>query len=83
MLFKKKRLFTLLKTLVCVTSLTALASISSAIEFSEVIINSPYKLTQEIIAADVLTSKGKELVTFSVDEQSNRWLIIYQLQVII
>ncbi|MCJ8295442.1 MAG: VCBS repeat-containing protein [Colwellia sp.] len=79
MLFKKKRLFTLLKTLVCVTSLTALASKSSAIEFSEVIINSPYKLTQEIIAADVLTSKGKELVTFSVDEQSNRWLIIYQL----
>ena len=79
LLFKKKRLFTLLKTFVCVTSLTALASKSSAIEFSEVIINSPYKLTQEIIAADVLASKGKELLTFSVDEQSNRWLIIYQL----
>ncbi|PKG84899.1 VCBS repeat-containing protein [Colwellia sp. 75C3] len=74
-----KTLFTLLATLGCATSLTTLASKSSAVEFSEVIISAPYKLSQEVIAADILPTKGKELVTFSVDEQSNRWLIIYQL----
>ena len=74
-----RTLFALLATFGCATSLTTLASKSRAVEFSEVIINSPYKLTQEIIAADVLPKKGKELVTFSVDEQKNRWLIIYQL----
>jgi hypothetical protein len=77
-----RTLFALLATLGCATSLTTLASKSSAIEFSEVIINSPYKLTQEIIAADVLPKKGKELVTFSVDEQSNRWLMIYQFDTV-
>lgn len=71
----KKNLLALLATLSCASSLTAWASKSNAIESSEVTINLPYKLTQEIIAADV----RKELVTFSVDEQSNRWLIIYQL----
>jgi len=74
-----KTLFTLLATFGCASSLTTLASKSSAVEFSEVMISAPYKLSQEVIAADVLPNKGKELVTFSVDEQSNRWLIIYQL----
>lgn len=74
-----KILFTLLATFGCASSLTTLASKSSAVEFSEVMISTPYKLSQEVIAADVLPNKGKELVTFSVDEQSNRWLIIYQL----
>jgi hypothetical protein len=78
-----RTLFALLTTFGCATSLITLASKSSAVEFSEVIINSPYKLTQEIIAADVLPKKGKELITFSVDEQSNRWLMIYQLDVAI
>jgi len=61
-------------------TLTALASQSNAIEFNETTITSPYKLTQEIIVANVLPSKGKELVTFSVDDKGNRWLIIYQLE---
>jgi len=74
-----KILFILLTTFGLVSSLTTLASKSSAVEFSEVMISTPYKLSQEVIAADVLPNKGKELVTFSVDEQSNRWLIIYQL----
>ena len=74
-----KILFSLLTTFGLVSSLTTLASKSSAVEFSEVMISTPYKLSQEVIAADVLPNKGKELVTFSVDEQSNRWLIIYQL----
>jgi len=79
LLFNYRIFYGLLVTLSCVTSSPALASKSKAVEFNEVVINSPYKLIQEIIAADVLPSKGKELVTFSVDEQSNRWLIIYQL----
>lgn len=74
-----RTLFALLATFGCAISLTTFASKSSTVEFSEVIINSPYKLTQEIIAADILPNKGKELITFSVDEQSNRWLMIYQL----
>ncbi|KGJ97678.1 FG-GAP repeat domain-containing protein [Colwellia psychrerythraea] len=78
-LFSNKALFAILTTIGCATSLTTLASKSSAVDFSEVVINSPYNLTQEIIAADVLPSKGKELVTFSVDEKSNRWIMIYQL----
>ncbi|PKI16333.1 FG-GAP repeat domain-containing protein [Colwellia sp. 12G3] len=79
LLFNNRTLFALLVTFGCATSLTTLASKSSAVEFSEVIISAPYKLSQEVIAADLLPTKGKELVTFSVDEQSNRWLIIYQL----
>ena len=65
-LLNHKTILTLLAVIGCVTSSTTLASKSNAVDFSEVIINSPYKLTQEIIAADVLPSKGKELVTFSV-----------------
>ncbi len=79
MLLKKKPFFTLVTVLACFTSLTTLASKSIALEFNEVIVNSPYKLTQEIIAADLLVSPGKELLTFSVDEEGNRWLMIYQL----
>lgn len=66
-------------TLGCVTSLTILTNKVHAIEFNEITISSPYILTQEVIVADVLAREGKELLTFSVDEQSNRWLMIYQL----
>ena len=79
LLFNNRTLFSLLVTLSCVASSPALASKSKTVEFNEVVIDSPYKLIQEIIAADVLPSKGKELVTFSVDEHSNRWLMIYKL----
>ncbi|MCP4991968.1 MAG: VCBS repeat-containing protein [Colwellia sp.] len=79
LLLKKKPFFTLVTVLACFTSLTTLASKSIVLEFNEVIVNSPYKLTQEIIAADLLVSPGKELLTFSVDEEGNRWLMIYQL----
>jgi hypothetical protein len=78
-LFNYRVLFTLFASCSCVLPFIVLASKSNAIEFNEVVINSPYKISQEIIAADVLPNKGKELVTFSVDEQGNRWLIIYQL----
>jgi hypothetical protein len=77
--FKPQALFALLISFGLVTSVPALAYKSSDIEFNEVIVNAPHPLTQEVIAADVLAGSGKELVTFSVDEKSNRWLIIYQL----
>ncbi len=57
---------------------TVLAS-KSAINFNELVIKAPYTLTQNIIAADLLPFEGKELLTFSVDQKSNRWLIIYRL----
>lgn len=79
LLFNNSTVLALLATIGCLTSLTTFASKSKAVDFNEIIINSPYKLTQEIIAADVLPSKGTELITFSIDEQSNRWLMIYQL----
>ncbi|KGJ92510.1 hypothetical protein ND2E_2758 [Colwellia psychrerythraea] len=78
-MYNNRTLFTLLAALSCVTSSLAVASNSKAVEFNEIIINSPYKLTQEIIAADVLPNDGTELITFSVDEESNRWLMVYQL----
>ncbi|WP_019029600.1 FG-GAP repeat domain-containing protein [Colwellia piezophila] len=78
-LFNNKIVFAILTTIGCATSFTSSASKSSTVDFNEVMIISPYNLTQEIIAADVLPNKGKELVTFSVDEKGNRWLIIYQL----
>ncbi len=79
LLNNKRALLALFATLSCVVSSHALAKKTKAVEFNEIMISSPYKLTQEIIAADILVSKGKELVTFSIDDQRNRWLMIYQL----
>lgn len=71
-----------LAQVIALCCLTTFASQSNAIEFDEVVVNSPHKLTQEVIAADVLAEAGKELVTFAIDEQSNRWLMIYQLDTV-
>lgn len=51
----------------------------NGIEFKELLVTTPYQLTQEVIVADLLPEHGKELITFTVDEEGNRWLIIYQL----
>ncbi|TYK65019.1 FG-GAP repeat domain-containing protein [Colwellia echini] len=79
LLFNNKHIFSLFLSLSCVTLLTAFSSKADDIDFNEIIVKSPYQLTQEVIAADVLPDNGKELVTFSVDEKGNRWLIIYHL----
>ncbi|TMM45775.1 FG-GAP repeat domain-containing protein [Colwellia ponticola] len=79
LLFTKRIFLGLLATLLSVTSLTAVADTSKSVNFNEVLINTPYNITQEIIVADILPNEGKELITFSVDKQGNRWLIIYQL----
>ena len=68
LLNNKRALLALFATLSCVVSSHALAKKTKAVEFNEIMISSPYKLTQEIIATDILVSKGKELVTFSIDD---------------
>ena len=75
----KTILSTLITTLVFSASSYSFAKKPNNIEFTESLITSPYKISQDIIAADILPTQGKELITFTVDEQGNRWLIVYTL----
>jgi len=68
---------TSLAVLFSVTPLTSDAARSQKITFNDMTIESPYRLTQGVIAADLLPGEGKELLTISVDDDKNRWLIIY------
>ncbi|WP_139345308.1 FG-GAP repeat domain-containing protein [Pseudocolwellia agarivorans] len=52
---------------------------SSNINFIETVITTPFKLTHPVMPIDILNNKGKELVTFSVDDLGDRWLMIYVL----
>ena len=45
--------------------------------FKEVELTAPFKLTHPIMTVDLLEQKGKEIITFSIDEEGNRWLIVY------
>lgn len=45
--------------------------------FKEHSITAPFKLTHSLMAIDLLPATGKEIVTFSVDDDDNRWLIVY------
>jgi len=58
-------------------SQTALAKKSSKLQFIESKIEVPFKLTHPIMLVDLLPVSGKEIVTFSVDDNETRWLIIY------
>lgn len=49
--------------------------------FKEHIIETPFKLTHSLISIDLFASAGKEIVTFSVDDDDNRWLIIYSYNI--
>lgn len=53
------------------------AARSQNISFIDITIDTPYPLSQAVIAANLLPSSGKELLTISVDEDKNRWLMIY------
>ncbi|NQZ81314.1 MAG: VCBS repeat-containing protein [Colwellia sp.] len=55
----------------------ALAKKSSKLKFNESQIEVPFKLTHPIMLIDLLPINGKEIVTFSVDDNETRWLIIY------
>lgn len=45
--------------------------------FKEHSIIAPFKLTHSLMAIDLLPTAGKEIVTFSVDDFDNRWLMVY------
>lgn len=49
--------------------------------FKEHTITAPFKLTHSIIPIDLVANEGKELVTFSVDNDDNRWLIVYSYNI--
>jgi hypothetical protein len=49
----------------------------STLKFIESKIEVPFKLTHPIMLIDLLPINGKEIVTFSVDDNDTRWLIIY------
>lgn len=49
------------------------------INFTETVITAPFKLTHSVMPIDILKNKGKELITFSVDDSGARWLMIYAL----
>ena len=67
---------------ISVMPLTSSAASKQKIQFNDMTIESPYRLTQGIIAADLLADAGKELLTISVDEDRNRWLMIYAFDVL-
>lgn len=62
-----------------VTSIDAFAKKAKIVRFNETIISVPFDLTHPIMIADILERKGKEIVTFSIDDENRRWLIIYSL----
>ena len=80
-ILKKHGLFSLALTslaiLISVIPVESYAARSQKINFNDMTIESPYRLTQSVIAADFLADEGKELLTLSVDDDKNRWLIIY------
>jgi hypothetical protein len=57
----------------------SLAKKSVPVLFDEIEMEAPFNLTHPIMTLDLLPQKGKEIVTFSVDEKGTRWLIIYAL----
>lgn len=57
------------------SSIVRAADLFDVIEF-----NAPVRLTHPVMALDLLTHPGKELVTLGVDKQNKRWLHLYQKQ---
>jgi len=49
------------------------------IDFKETLIDSPYKLIQPVIAADIIQNNAKELIVLGTDENKDKWLITYLL----
>ena len=62
-----------------VTSNTSFAKKAKLVHFNEAVVSVPFDLTHPIMTADLLERKGKEIVTFSIDNENRRWLIIYTL----
>ncbi|MFT5757381.1 MAG: hypothetical protein ACI9LM_002110 [Alteromonadaceae bacterium] len=69
--------FSTLLTSILLSQVT-FAKKSSQLKFIESKIEVPFKLTHPIMLIDLLPINGKEIVTFSVDDNETRWLIIYR-----
>ena len=68
----------------CATLLIETQSAASKnMTFVEQSVEVPYALTMGVIAGNFLSHPGKELLTISLDENKNRWLMIYIYDVII
>ncbi len=75
------------RALVIAVGLTSLLSSLGAIAadgdepvtIEEHAIQAPFKLTHPVLPVDLLAEEGKELVTFGVDDNRQKWLGIYRL----
>ena len=68
----------------CATlSIEAHGAVSKNMSFIDQSVEVPYPLTMGVIAGNFLPHLGKELLTFSMDENKNRWLMIYSYDVIV
>ncbi|NRD75520.1 VCBS repeat-containing protein [Shewanella sp. VB17] len=43
----------------------------------EQVIQAPFQLTHSLLAADLLSTQGKELIVFGIDERLQKWLGVY------
>lgn len=48
-----------------------------AISFKELKLESPYNITHPVMAANIHPQSGTELVTFTADDEQNKYLIVY------
>jgi len=68
----------------CATlSIEAHSAVSKNMSFIDQSVEVPYPLTMGVIAGNFLPDLGKELLTFSLDENKKRWLMIYSYDVIV
>jgi len=58
-------------------SLNSYGKTSTNIFFNESEVISPFELTHPVLAINLLEKKGKELVTFSLDDSGQQWLLVY------
>ena len=64
-------------------SIESHSAASKKLAFLDQSVEAPYPLTMGVIAGNFLSQPGKELLTISLDENKNRWLIIYIYDVIL
>lgn len=75
-------LSTVVTVFFCVTlSVETHSAASKNMTFVDQSVEAPYALTMGVIAGNFLSDLGKELLTISVDEEKNRWLMIYSYDV--
>ncbi|XPF92863.1 FG-GAP repeat domain-containing protein [Colwellia sp. RE-S-Sl-9] len=64
---------------IIVVSCNSYGKSAANINFTETVISAPFKLTHSVMPINILKNKGKELITFSIDDSGDRWLMVYAL----